>query len=678
MTATDTGTGAAAPSAAPPDIPLLDPHPRRLGPVSRRLLARLVVALALVQAVAAVLTFAVATDRARAVGLGLTLPGGGFLFLGRPFAFVVTAALVVVALVLWWGVSAHFAIPLVWLGSAAVAGLTVNAPRLVFDRGTTWPWAIAVVYALALALVAVAVGKFERRFRAKRAKVAELNEYLSSVRLPNHVPAPRQPDEMDAELLRWCYGLAFQPDDGLKGLDWGEQFHGGTQLRYQLNNFCWALSLYAANYVPNAPGQVEQALTKLVLKHTDLRVWRYWHTLNLLGNLDSNPDPIVRDNIMFSAFLGDVLNIYEAATGSTRFDQPGSLTFVWKDGRTFPYDHHSIAAAVEANYDHSRLGFYPCEPGWSFTVCNIMGAQSMYGHDTLHGTDMWARHRDRWRTTLEQEYLTPDGSYAHIRSNHVGLSWDTGEVPGGHYNAHGTGRFADILPAHARRATALDLRGAGPAMARLSSMVVDGALPLEMPRELERHRTRSSPLPGWNKVIGGARLVGDEHLAEAAIAGAARQCGTGQRWPARPLVAGSSALGTHLIIRWSTPLALSDLNVRGYVPPAGPVLSATEGDDVLVVLARSVDGASLELALQPWGDTGLESVTLRFTALATGGRYVLSGDDGTVTEVIAGEAGSGSATVSLAAGGLARFRLAPAGDVEGGRVAPAGDVERRP
>lgn len=570
-----------------------------------------------------------------------------------------TALLVVVALVLWWGASTHFAIPLVWLGSAAVAGLFDDAPRLLIERGTSWKWAVPVVYAMTVALVATAVAKFERRFRAKRAKVAELNEYLSTVQLPDHVPVWREPNRMDAELLRWCYGLALQPDDGLKGLDWGEQFHGGTQLRYQLNSFCWALSLYAANYVPNAPHQVEEALAKLVLKHTDLRVWRYWRTLNLLGNFDSNPDPIARDNIMFSAFLGDVLNMYEASTGSTRFDQPGSLTFVWRDGRMFPYDHHTIVAAVQANYERSRLGFYPCEPGWSFTVCNIFGAQAMYGHDTLHGTDTWARARDRWRTTLDQEYLTPDGSYAHIRSNHVGLSWDTGEVPGGHYNAQGTGRFADILPGHARRAKALDLRDAAPAMARLSGLVVDGTLPLEMPPELERHRTRSSPLPGWNKVIGGARLVGDEPLAEAAIDAAERQCATGRRWPERPLAAGSSAFGAHLIVRWSTPLGLADLNQRGYFPPLGPVLTDTAGNAVLVVLARSTDGASLDLVLEPWNHESCESVQLVFTQLEPAITYVLADNGHVQTKLVADQSGRGSASVSV--DGATRFRLAPAG-----------------
>ncbi|WP_420453478.1 hypothetical protein [Ilumatobacter sp.] len=650
---------------APPEsvagngIPLLDPHPRRMGPVSRRLLTRFVAGIALVQLAGAVLTFVVAGDRARAAGLSLTFPGGGFLHLARPGLFVLTSVALVVALVLWWGLSAHAAIPVVWLGSALAAWALVDAPRLVGDRDTTWGWAIPVVYALAVAVLAAMVWKFERRFRSKRAAVAELNDYLASVELTVPERAPREPNDMDAELLRFCYDLAHQPDDGLTGFDWGEQFHGGTQLRYQLNAHCWALSLYAANYVPNAPAQITDALERLVAKHTDLRVWKYWRTLNVLGNLDTNPDPIVRDNIMFSAFLGDVLNIFEAATGSTRFDEPGSLTFVWKDGREFPYDHHSIIEAVNANYERSTLGFYPCEPGWSFTVCNVMGAQSMYGHDRLHGTELWERNRDGCRTTLEQEYLTPDGTYAHIRSNHVGLSWDTGEVPGGHYTANGTGRFADILPAHGDRARALDLRGAEPAMARLSAMITDGTLPLEMPHELERHRTSSTALPGWNKVIGGARLVGDEGLAEAAMDGAERQCGTGSRWPDRPLDAGSSAFGGHMIVRWAMPMSLADLNRRGYVAPAGPVLEETEWDLVMVTLARSDDGETLELAVRPrHADAAVGEVELGFAQLVAGAAYRAEDADGETLARFVADA-TGRSMMRLDVAGPSRLRVVP-------------------
>ncbi len=164
-------------------------------------------------------------------------PGGGLLYTAHPpIAFVFTVALLVVALVLWWGgISAHLAIPAVWLGSAIIAWSLVDSPRLILERGTTWPWSIPVVYLIAVVAAGTGLWKLERRFRAKRAKVAELNEYLASVELPTGGrPGAREPNAIDAELVRWCYDLAQQPHDGLKGFDWGgEQFHGGTQLRYQ-------------------------------------------------------------------------------------------------------------------------------------------------------------------------------------------------------------------------------------------------------------------------------------------------------------------------------------------------------------------------------------------------------------------------------------------------------------
>jgi hypothetical protein len=407
------------------------------------------------------------------------------------------------------------------------------------------------------------------------------------------------------------------------------------------------MTLYAANHLPNAPAQITKALETMVRKHTDLRVWKYWRTLNLVGNFDSNPDPIRRDNIMFSAFLGDVINSVEAATGSDTFDKPGSLEFVWLDGRTFSYDHHSLAEAVQRNFERSRLGFFPCEPGWSFTVCNVMGAQALHGHDVAHGTDSWPKVRDRWTHTLDHEYLTPDGSYAHIRSNHVGLSWDTGEVPGGHYFANGTHRFVDILPDHARRARALELRGAAPKMAGLSAMVRDGRLDLDLPAELERHRTRRSKLLPWIKVIGGARLVGDARLVDAAIRSSAEKCATGKQWPDRPVDGSASATGSYMLLRWSSPLDLAALNMRGFVAPVGPILAATDWDSVLVTEAVCDDGSTLELSLRPTGAAAVSSVDLLFASLTPGARYVLDMGDGPSTTVTADDTGRATATVDL-------------------------------
>ena len=289
---------------------------------------------------------------------------------------------------------------------------------------------------------------------------------------------------------------------------------------------------------------------------------------------------------------------------------------------------------MRKNFERSRLGFFPCEPGWSFTVCNVMGAQALHGHDTIHGSDDWAAVRERWAQTLDDEYLTPDGSYAHIRSNHVGLSWDTGEVPGGHYLANGTHRFADILPEHARRAQALDLRGAAPKMAMLSSIVADGPLDLDLPPEPERHHTSSSSLLPWIKVIGGARMVGDEQLIDAAIDASAAQCATGKRWPERPVAVGGSGFGSYMLLRWSAPLDLAQLAIRGWVEPVGPLVEADA--DTLITLARSDDGVTLDLALEPVafvpGTDAPGSATLHFTHLAPGthrlrGRASVPGTD---------------------------------------------------
>jgi hypothetical protein len=152
--------------------------------------------------------------------------------------------------------------------------------------------------------------------------------------------------------------------------------------------------------------------------------------------------------------------------------------------------------------------------------------------------------------------------------------------------------------------------------------------------------------------------VGDDALAEAALRAAVRQCGTGLRWPERPLAAGAAGLGGHLITRWSTPVNLAELNVRGYQPPTGPVLSLPDDSDVIVVLARSGDGASLDACLQPRETGTAERVELRFSGLDAGGTYRLTGPGDTT--VTADEHGRATASVTLT--DLTELRLAPAGD----------------
>jgi hypothetical protein len=648
--------GTERPAPAHGVLPLPE-QPRRMGPVTRSLVTRLAVGLLVVELLGTVLVLAGGDSAVlRAAGLSMVLPGGGFLYTAAPVLFLVTWVLVSLAIVLWWGISLIIGVPIVWAASIVASAALADGPRILWNGSTTWGWAVPVVYVLAIALAGAIVWSFEARFRRKRAMVPELNRYLGSVQLPQRVTQRYEPNDMDAELLQWAYQLACQPIDQFDGFEWGEQFHGGTVIRYQLNYLGWALAPYAVNLVPNAPGQIELAMRNLVIKQTDLRVWRYWRTLNRLGNFDTNPDPLVKDNIMFSGFTGDQINLYEAATGSTRFDEPGSLTFVWEDGRTFAYDHHSWMEAVRRNFEESRLGFFPCEPGWSFAACNTIGAQALYGHDVLHGTGLWSSVSERWRETLEEEYLLPDGNYANIRCTRTGLSWNTGETPGGEYFTTGTHSFRDVAPDIATRGRALQLRGVPEKMAKLRGLVKDGVLQLPVPAEWERNRARKSAVPGWTKLIGGARAVGDESLALAAIAASDRQCATGQAWPERPIEVGVANMALHMLVRWSTPIDNAELNIRGYVPPVGPLLTDAPWPQVLVTVARSEDGVALDLALRPGPAAPQEPVTLGFTSLQPGVSYRL---EGCGADICCTADGDGAAQVAIVVPGPLRLRLAP-------------------
>ena len=629
-------------------VPLLSTEPKRLGPVSRRLVVRFVSVLAIVELSGLLLALLSGNGRARATGLSLMLPGGGLLYEAMPIAFIIAVLVMVLAVVLWWGASASWGVPLWWVVTIVVSLVMFNGPRPFADRGTTWGWAVPVVIVATITLIGSAVVRFERTFRRKRAAVTELNEYLASASMPTPVTTFTEPNELDVELLRWVYSMALQPLDEFDGFDWGEQYHGPTCVRYQLNFLGWALALFAANYVPNAPDTAERAMANLIEKHTDLRVWHYWRSMNMIGNFDRNPDPIVRDNIMLSAYIADQINLYEAATGSTRFDEPGSLTFVWKDGRTFPYDHGSIAEAVARNFESNALGLFPCEPGWVFTFCNVMGAQALKGHDTMHGTGLWPRVEPHWRAGVVGEMLTPDGHFPHIRSKLIGLSFDTGEVPGGEYYAAGTNRLADVAPDLARRGALLNLRGVPERIGALRAKIVDGELDHDVAPRAERSTRYRTAVLDWTVLMGTARAVGEPDVADAARARMERSCATSKRWPERPLAGGAQTVGVHMMARWAAPLNTSSLALRGYEPPRGPVL-VEPPPDVLVVVARSTDGSSLDMVLNVDSPT---ETSVRFTQLTPLGRYRF----GEAT-FMAGDDGQGSVDIRLS--GTTHLRLEP-------------------
>ncbi len=273
---------------------------------------------------------------------------------------------------------------------------------------------------------------------------------------------------MDSELVRWIYELALQPIDEFEGFDWGEQYHGGTCLRYQLAFLGEALAAYAVNVVPNHPQVVTEAMAGLIEKMTDVRVWKYWYLENLLATGRRRPDPMAKDNIMLTGFYQSQISMFEAATGDHRFDEPGSLQFVWTDGQVFSYDHTTINEAIVRNMPATEMGMYSCEPTWVFTVCNIMAAQGMVGYDRVHGTNEWDRVSTEFRRGMVEEMMTADGAFRHIRTNTFGFSFKDGDGTGEYFTT-GSHGFEDVVPDLALRGKMLALRGVPEKMAALTT-----------------------------------------------------------------------------------------------------------------------------------------------------------------------------------------------------------------
>ena len=61
-----------------------------------------------------------------AAGLGLALPGGGFLYGGHPVWALATLAAVALAVFIWWALGPVLLPPLVWIGSAVASGWMVG------------------------------------------------------------------------------------------------------------------------------------------------------------------------------------------------------------------------------------------------------------------------------------------------------------------------------------------------------------------------------------------------------------------------------------------------------------------------------------------------------------------------------------------------------------------------
>jgi hypothetical protein len=651
--------GTTAQVANHPLSPLIPLRPLGIGPVSRRRQRRARRAFTVLQVVALLPTVLGRSSRAKAVGLGLSLPGAGFLFTRRWGSAVVSLVTFVLSAVAWVGAGMTTGPITVWMGSAVLAGWGAARRPTVRSAEIAVPVAAATIAAgLSLRkVVAARKGANEARRR---------NAYLATLSVEPSQDPPWVADELTVDELRAArvlIDMGMQPVDEFEGFVWIEQFQPSA-VRYQVCYLSYALAHLQYCRTPAFQGYLQDAQRKLIKKLLIKRVWRYWALENAWGNLSLDHDPVPRDNIMLTGFMALALGLYEISTGQHDFDEPGSLTFTWNDDTEYRYEFQGIAAAVRDNFVNSDFGMFPCEPNWIYSVCNTLGALGLTTYDKTHGTALADDMMDGFRRGMNEEFSAPDGRAQVIRSKFLGWSVPMSSIT---VEAMVSMFIRPVYPGIATRWWEMVRR-------EFVRIDPDGALNLPPNRfdTVDTGNYQQSELPALAYLLMAAREMGDEEIFRAArsaiderYAPVERQAaddgqgaGHGSPFTGPALVYDASpqvfAMGIAMGLFGRTD-GFYDMIVKGRPQEwiDGPQIASVPYPHVLV--ARAVtDGRRLDAVFQPGADTGTFEISL--AQLKPGLRYTVVG--ATSDSVTAGPDGKAELTVNLE--GRLEFNIVPA------------------
>lgn len=648
-------------ATVPLRTPELDPDRGATGPVTRASSRRLVAGLGTWAVALTALAWLLDGWRAT-LALGLLVPGGGFVahlghggaahVVGHVLLVLLSLVLMVIAYALWVGTGNLLAVPVVWVGTAVWAALMGGGTAMVGDGAKVAAPVLALVLAGA---VSVPVLRQHRRTLAARPRVNALLVEAAPTTAVTVVDGDGLPvvPELTPEALtlqRFLLDRALQPVEEWNGFDRLDQFREGA-LRYQVSFSSYALSVGAFAHTPAFRGYLTEAQRRFGLKMQDHYAWGYWRLENFWGRLHLDPNPVAaNNNIMWTGYYAALIGMAESAHHDSSFSAPGSIDLHHPGGKRFVYDYAGLCDNLAQNFRSTDYTLFPCEPGWTYPVCNNYGAIGLICHDRLHGTDYWERVSEDYRRRLEQEFIRADGSIVSIRHTFLGL----GVTP-----------LTSPMPISL---AAYYLNAMYPDIARRSYEIVRGTafrtgadgieVDFGLWDRIDFGNYRPSTLASYAVLAGTAREHGDDETADALLA---------RLDETQPLLvedgvghyAGRS-MGAHstlYLARAGRANGLHDVVRVGIPEPwrTGPVLDEATYPDVLVARAVS-DGADLSLTLDPGRPAGLRT-TIGAARLRPGARYAVTG--AVETEVVAGADGTARFTVDLP--GRTRVRLVPAG-----------------
>jgi hypothetical protein len=352
---------------------------------------------------------AAVTDPLKAIFLGLTFPGAGFLHWTSDTQVVLAAGLFtlslgvfILALILWFGTGNVLAPVVTWIALAAIAASPESLGLSPTPGGSALPWLLApAALAGSFLLWLCRGGTFERNSQGASCIVEATPRDLA----PQEMTAP------DNARVRLLLDRALQPVAEFNGFEWRDQFQTAA-VRYQVNFIAYALAVARQRSAPAARAHFAKAQERLLGKIADHRLWRYWQLENVWGNLRLDRDPVPHQNIMYSGFT-----LLQMALGNGGYLNLARAGKPWRN-----YGMDAIAQALERQFRTSPYGLLACEPNWIYPLCNLITMAGIKASDARLGTDRWNALAEPFLTSLEREATRTDGSFIAFRSSLTGIA----------------------------------------------------------------------------------------------------------------------------------------------------------------------------------------------------------------------------------------------------------------
>jgi len=558
------------------------------GPVTASRIKRLILAYVTVALCGCALALNAHSIAWQIFGLGLVLPGGGFLAHAdlHSFSGIIHIGLAmgglaafICALMVWFATGNVLLPPAAWLMIAGLATtmrhghVHASSLGLVITATTT-----ILIAATAYAYYAMLKGNHERRIANDWLKQ---NGPATVAGFSKASDAQHELSHDDLRRMRFLLDRALQPVNEFNGFEWLDQFQTAA-IRYQLNLIGYALSMAQATHLPAFQGYLTEAQRRLLLKQTNYRVWRYWTAENLWGNLRYDPDPVKRENIMYTGFCATQMAMFHNASGCGDFLQSGSFALKHPSGQIYSYDLHALITSMMRETEGSSFHLIACEPNWIYPLCNTIGAAAIKSHSPAE----WAAQQHRFSKMLDQEFLGYGTSIIPCRSNYSGLALPTigGAMP-------------QAMPCFFMNATMPDIAIRQWLQLR-RNILKNGTLDRKKFWRIDTGNYRFSRAAAYTATALAAAELGDDHVKDFCLTALEDECPsiTDGENTHRPK-ASIWAHAVEFMARVTTPNAFRELITAPKIH-ARPYLHSVSYPDVMVAAAHGTKD-SLRIVLYP-------------------------------------------------------------------------------